>query len=39
MCAVHEVVFLEACEFMHFTLYSHVESQPSFFRAQFLLIA
>lgn len=39
MCALHEVVFLETAEFMHFTLYSHAESQPSFFRVQVLLIA
>lgn len=37
--AVQEVAFLGTAEFLHVTLYPHMESQPSFFRVQLLLIA
>lgn len=36
--AVQEVVFLGIAEFLHVTLYPRMESQPSFFRVQLLLI-
>lgn len=37
--AIQEVVFLGTAEFLHVTLYPRMESQPSFFRGQLLLIA